>query len=325
MQIELTRVNWPFSSPFRIAYRVQTCAETLQVSLRDGSLVGRGEAMGVSYQGETLDSMMEQIKDVSDQIARGISRDDVQSLLSPGGARNALDCALWDLEAKQAGRRAWQLAGMRSVTTLTTAYTLSLDTPDAMARAAAAARKYILLKLKLNGECDVDRVAAVRAVRPEVRIIVDANQSWEERHLHEVIPKLCSLGVEVIEQPLPVGKDDVLADFRSSVPLCADESCQTRRSLPSIIGKYQFINIKLDKTGGLTEALALAGEARGRKLKLMVGCMAGSSLSMAPAFTVGQLCSLADLDGPLLAAADVSHQIRYEGSLMYPPDAALWG
>ena len=325
MEIRFNRVNWPFASTFRIAYREQTCAETVQVTLRDGSLVGRGEALGVSYHGETVDSMLAQLVWLSSKVASGISRDDLQSLLPPGGARNALDCALWDLEAKRAGQRVWELAGIRSVTPLVTAYTLSLDAPEVMARAAAVARQYALLKLKLGGEGDLERVAAVRAARPDARIIVDANQSWREPHLHHLIPNLAELGVELIEQPLPAGQDDALADFRSPVPLCADESCQTRLSLPSVMGKYQFINIKLDKTGGLTEALALAREAQSRRLKLMVGCMAGSSLSMAPAFTVGQLCTFADLDGPLLSSADVPHPIRYEGSRMYPPDPALWG
>jgi L-alanine-DL-glutamate epimerase-like enolase superfamily enzyme len=325
MQIELSRVNWLFSSIFRIAYQVQTYAEAVQVSLREGPIVGRGEALGVSYHGETVDSMLAQIAGVANEIAHGISRDDLQSLLPAGGARNALDCALWDLEAKRTGRRVWELAGIGSVSPLVTDYTLSLDTPASMARAAAAVPQYTLLKLKLDGSGDVDRVAAVRVARPDVRIIVDANQSWKVEHLDEVIPKLAELGVELIEQPLPVGRDAALTGFRSPIPLCADESCQTRLSLPSVLGKYQFINVKLDKTGGLTEALALAREAQSQSLKLMVGCMAGSSLSMAPAFTVGQLCTFADLDGPLLCSTDVSHPIRYQGSRMYPPERALWG
>jgi len=194
-----------------------------------------------------------------------------------------------------------------------------------MAKAAANARQYALLKLKLAGDGDLERVTAVRGARPDVRIIVDANQSWDERHLHDMLPVLSSLGVELVEQPLPAGKDDALANFKSPVPLCADESCQTRLSLPSLIGKYEFVNIKLDKTGGLTEALALAREAQAQNMKLMAGCMVGSSLSMAPAFVIGQLCAVVDLDSPLLCARDVAHPIRYEGSLMFPPEVALWG
>lgn len=325
MQIEFNQVNWPFTSTFRIAYRAQTCAETIQVRIRDGTLIGRGEALGVSYHGETVDSMLAELRDLADKVEPGISRADLQHLLPAGGVRNAVDCALWDLEAKRVGRRAWEIAGVSSVGELLTTYTLSLDTAQSMAKAASAARQYRLLKLKLDGDGDLERVAAVRVARPDVRLIVDANQSWEERHLHDVIPKLAALGVELIEQPLPVGRDEVLKKFKSPVPLCADESCQTRLSLPSIVGKYDFVNIKLDKTGGLTEALALAREAQGRNLKLMVGCMAGSSLSMAPAFIVGQLCVFADLDGPLLASSDVAHPIHYEGSRMYAPEAVLWG
>jgi L-alanine-DL-glutamate epimerase-like enolase superfamily enzyme len=326
MQIECNRVTWPYISPFRIAYRAQISAQAVRVTLRDGGFMGRGEAQGVSYHGETLDSMLAQVSSLSGEIARGITRGELQSLLPPGGARNALDCALWDLEAKRAGKRAWEIAGMNSIATLVTAYTLSLDAPESMALAATTALKYVLLKLKLGGDgADVDRVAAVRAARPDVRIIADANQSWNERQLSDLVPRLASLGVELIEQPLPAGSDCALAEYESLVPLCADESCQTRSSLPSVIGKYQFINIKLDKAGGLTEALELARQAQTHDLKLMVGCMAGSSLSMAPAFVVGQLCSIIDLDGPLLAAADVPNPIQYEGSRMYVPPVSLWG
>jgi L-alanine-DL-glutamate epimerase-like enolase superfamily enzyme len=325
MQVEFRKVNWPFASLFRIAYRTQAYAETIQVELRDGSFVGRGEGLGVSYRGETVDSMLAQLAQAEADLVGGISRMDLQALLPPGGARNAVDCALWDLEAKRSGHRAWELAGMTSVKPIVTDYTLSLDSPDSMARAAAAARAFPALKLKLAGVDDVERVAAVRAVRPDAEIIVDANQAWSEQQLHEFAPQLAKLGVRLIEQPLPAGADDALVGFNSPVPLCADESCQTRLSLPSLAGKYQFINIKLDKTGGLTEALALAHEALARNFKLMVGCMAGSSLSMAPAFIIGQLCSAVDLDGPLLAAADVPNAIRYHNGQMQPPERALWG
>jgi L-alanine-DL-glutamate epimerase-like enolase superfamily enzyme len=325
MQIEFHSVNLPFVTPFRIAYRAQTYSEAVQVRISDRSFVGRGEALGVSYHGETVDSMLAQLTSLADKVGPGISRADLQHLLPPGGARNAVDCALWDLESKQAERRAWELAGIHPVTPLVTAYTIGLDTPELMAKAAAAARQYLLLKLKLDGTCDLERVAAVRSARPDVRLIVDANQSWNGQHLHGLIPKMAKLGVELIEQPLPEGADDMLADFKSAVPLCADESCQTRLSLPSVVGKYQFINIKLDKTGGLTEALALAREAESRDIKLMVGCMAGSSLSMAPAFIIGQLCSFVDLDGPLLSSVDVQFPILYQGSQMHPPEVALWG
>lgn len=325
MLVEIRRVDWPFASEFRIAYRTQASAQAVWVELRDGRFIGRGEALGVSYHGETVDSMLRQLQQMDKRMTAELSRSDLAALLPAGGARNAIDCALWDLESKRSGRRAWELAGVSSISELFTDYTLSLDSPEAMARAAEAAGRYSRLKLKLAGDADLDRVEAVRAARPDAALVVDANQSWSERQLMEFTPRLAALGVKLIEQPLPVGGDEILADFDSPIPLCADESCQTRESLPSLSGKYRFINIKLDKTGGLTEALALAHEAKARGFELMVGCMGGSSLSMAPAFIVGQLCRFVDLDGPLLSASDVPHPIRYEGSRMSAPGKDLWG
>lgn len=325
MQVEFRRVNWPFMSTFRIATREQTIAETVWVELREGPFTGRGEGMCVYYRGETMDSLLTQLNQARAHLAKGVSPAELQSLLPPGGARNAVDCALWDLEAKRAGRRAWALAGIESVKPLTTAYTLSVDSPEAMKRAASAVPNYSLLKLKLSGEDDIERVSVVRDARPDADIIVDANQSWSEWHLESCIPKLAQLGVKLIEQPLPAHNDDALVGFVSPIPLCADESCQTTESLPSLVGKYQYVNIKLDKTGGLTEALRLARAAQAADFKLMVGCMAGSSLGMAPAFIIGQFCSVVDLDGPLLAATDVDHPILYEGNRMHSPSVSLWG
>jgi L-Ala-D/L-Glu epimerase len=325
VNVEFRRVDWPFASVFRISSRSQTVAEIVWATLTDGTFTGRGEALPVFYHGETADSMLEQLNAVKFKLVGGISRSEVQQILPPGGARNALDCALWDLEAKRAGRRAWDLAGIPSVNPLKSAYTLSMDAPTAMARAAAAAQQYSLLKLKLGGEGDVERVAAVRRVRSDASLIVDANQAWSEQQLRGFTPELAKLGVQLIEQPLPAAKDEPLADFASSVPICADEACQTTESLPSLAGKYQYINIKLDKTGGLTEALRLARAAHAADFKLMVGCMAGSSLSMAPHFVIGQLCAIVDLDGPLLSAKDVPHAIRYKGSQIDVPEAMLWG
>lgn len=325
MDVEFERVNWPLVATFRTAMHQVREIETVQVRLYEKALVGRGEALGVFYHLETADSVLKQLDSVRPQIIGGVKRAELQDLLPAGGARNALDCALWDLEAKRAGRRAWELAGFAAVKPLISAYTLSVDTPERMAECAAAAVRYSLLKLKLRGGDDVERVAAVRKVRPDVDLIVDANQSWTESELKAYAPRLAALGVKLIEQPLPAGEDGPLLKFKSPVPLCADESCQTSASLPSVLGKYQYVNIKLDKTGGLTEALHLARVAQARQLKLMVGCMAGSSLSMAPAYIVGQLCSFVDLDGPLLAADDVPNAICYEGSRMLPPQAELWG
>lgn len=325
MQVQIRRVEWPYASPFRISGWSLESEEAVQVELTDGPLVGRGEGIGVYYHGETVDSMLSQLRSIEHKLSQDISRAALQSLLPAGGARNAADCALWDLEAKRAGKRAWELAGMHLVTPITSDFTLSLDSPDAMARAAAAVPQYSKLKLKLAGAGDPERVAAVRAARPDAELIVDANQAWNEQHLREFIPQLAALGVKLIEQPLRADRDEPLLHFKSPIPICADESCQTRASLPSLVDKYDYINIKLDKTGGLTEALALAREAQERGFKLMVGCMSGSSLSMAPAFLIGQRCYFVDLDGPLLLTADVPHPIRYEGGSMHPPEPALWG
>jgi len=325
VKMTIHRVDWEYAAVFKIAYRTRTHSETLLLELEEDGLVGRGEALGVFYHGETIDSLCAQLESLAPQLKGGISRETLPGRIGPGGARNALDCALWDLEAKRSGRRAWELAGFSSVSPLQTAYTLSVDTPDAMACAASAVTKNSILKLKLCGEGDVERVRAVRDARPEAQLIADANQAWNERQLHEFVPQLAQLGVQLIEQPLPLGQDEPLRRFESPVPLCADESCQTSDSLPGLLGKYQYINIKLDKTGGLTEGLRLARAARERGFELMVGCMGGSSISMAPAFTLGQLCKFVDLDSPLLLKSDVSDAIEYRGSEMLLPSAAVWG
>jgi len=325
MELTVRRVDWELKAVFRIAYKSRTHSKTVVVELRDGELTGRGEALGVSYRGETVDILAEQISAMGDDFRHGISRAELQMRLPAGGARNALDCALWDLEAKRSGRRAWELAGIESVHPVTTAYTLSLDTPDTMARIARSLREYSLLKLKLGDSEDLERVRAVREARPDVTLIVDANQAWDEDQLRSFTPQLAKLGVQLIEQPLPVGKDAMLGEFESQVPLCADESCQTVQSLPTLRDRYDYVNIKLDKTGGLTEALTLAREAQRLGLGLMIGCMSGSSLSMAPAFVVSQWCAFVDLDGPLLAKADIPNGMRYEGNLVHAPDAMFWG
>ena len=325
MFVDYRQVDWPYSRPFRIAYQTSTVAETVQVRLIDGAHVGRGEALGVSYHGETVESILAQLDAVKSSLRAGVSRADLMTLLPPGGARNAVDCALWDLEAKRIGKRVWQLAGFPSVRPIITDYTIGLDTPEATGEIAASLRNFPVLKLKLCGKDDLARVLAVRAARPDARLIVDANQAWTDRDLEDLAPRFAEVGVALIEQPLPVGRDDALAGRRHPVPLCADESCQTADSLPELVGKYQYVNIKLDKTGGLTEALRLAREAERQDFKLMVGCMAGSSLSMAPAFVVAQLCDFADLDGPLLSSVDITPAIQYKDGWMSPPEPQLWG
>lgn len=325
MRMTFWRSDMEFIKVFRIAYRARTHAQTVRVQLEEGGTVGIGEALGVSYRGETADSILQQLSEVEPAVRDGISREKLADLLGPGGARNAIDCALWDLESKRGERRAWQLAGMDSVRPLITSYTLGADSPQVMAQSAAEASKYSVLKLKMTGEADMDRVTEVRRARPDAEIMVDANQAWSQTQLEEFLPRLVELRVTLIEQPLPLGKDAALRDFHSPIPLCADESCQTTASLPELLGKYEYINIKLDKTGGLTEALRLAEAARAGGLKVMVGCMGGSSISMAPAFVAGQLGAMVDLDGPLLLKSDVPHGFEYQGSRMLPPQPALWG
>ena len=325
MQMTLKRVDWEYASVFRIAYKTQTHARTVVVELEDGGHVGRGEALGVSYHGETADTLLEQLQALSGELRNGLTRQDLQSLLPPGGARQAIDCALWDLEAKRSGRRAWQLAGIETVRPLVTALTLGLDTPEVMGTTAAARPRCPVLKLKLDGTCDLERVQEVRRRRPDATLVVDANQAWREEQLHDLVPRFAALGVRLIEQPLPAGQDDALLHYESAVPLCADESCQSTESLPGLLNKYQYVNIKLDKSGGLTEGLRLARAASAQGYKLMVGCMGGSSLSMAHGFVVGQLCDVIDLDGPLLLKADIDAAIVYDGGRMSVPEARLWG
>ena len=320
------RVDWPYRSTFRISYKTRTHAETVMVELADGPHVGRSEATGVSYHGETADLLAAQVEAVRDRVEEGLARDELQGLLGPGGARNALDCALWDLECKQQGRRAWEIAGTVEPLPLRTAFTLSLDAPGAMAAAAAAASPYPLLKLKLGaGDDDVERVKAVRRARPEARLIVDANQAWTIEQLASYASALMRLDVLLIEQPLPADRDEALRDFDSPIALCADESCQTAASLPALSGKYEYVNIKLDKAGGLTEALRLRETARSAGFRIMVGCMGGSSLGVAPAFLVGQGADVVDLDAPLLTASDCSFAVRYNNGVMHVPAKELWG
>jgi L-Ala-D/L-Glu epimerase len=324
MELKFRRVDWEFRSVFRIAYRTQTHTETVLVELAEDGHVGRGEACGVSYYDETAESLLDQLAGVERDIRGGITPAELQLLLPAGGARNALDCAMWDLRAKRSGRRAWDLAGIHAVRPLQTMFTLGLDTPQATAKAAAAC-PHTRLKLKVGDAYDLERVTLVRAARPAAVIVVDANQGWSEHQLHELTPRFAQLGVILIEQPLPAGNDGPLAGIAGAVPLCADESCHTSESLPLLSTKYQCVNIKLDKTGGLTEALRLARSARALGFKLMVGCMGGSSLSMAPAFVLGQLCDLVDLDAPLLNKTDVANPIRYQGDDMFAPEQGLWG
>lgn len=317
---------WPLRTPLEISRGVLNDLPFTLVSLTDDAgHVGRGEAAGVMYEGETPDTIAAQIEAVRPAIEAGCDRQALLDLLPAGGARNALDCALWDLEAKRAGQRAWALAGLGELAPVTTAFTIGLGTPEAITARATAARHMPLLKIKLDARRHVDVVEIVRRACPDSRLIVDANQAWDFAQLVALAPALAALGVELIEQPLPVGQDGALADYASPIPLAADESCTDRASLPPLVDRYDFITLKLDKSGGLTEALALARQAEAAGLRLMVGCMAGTSLAMAPALLVAQRCDIVDLDGPLLHSADRPHRLTYEGGRILPPEPALWG
>ncbi|MEM9049401.1 MAG: N-acetyl-D-Glu racemase DgcA [Pseudomonadota bacterium] len=312
--IEVAAEQFPVAGVFAIARGSRSAAAVLTVTLRQGSAVGRGECVPYARYGESLES-------VAAQICGAAGPDD----LPAGAARNALDCAAWDARAKAAGRRVWELLELPAPEPVTTAYTLSLAAPETMREKAAANADRPLLKIKLGGTGDLDRLRAVRAGAPQARLIVDANEGWSVADYTALTPQLAALGVELIEQPLPAGEDAPLRELPRPVRLCADESCHDRASLPALAGKYDVVNIKLDKAGGLTEALALRAAARAAGFGIMIGCMLSSSLAMAPAQLLAQGADFVDLDGPLLLAEDRQPPIRYEGSQMHPPDPALWG
>ena len=317
--------TWPLAGSFTISRGSRTEARVVVAEISQDGVAGRSECVPYAHYGESVEGVVAAIEALADPIANGLDRGSLQAALAPGAARNAVDCALWDFEAKRMGDPVWRLAGLSEPGPLITAYTLSLDTPEAMGAAAAANAARPLLKLKLAGEGVIERVAAVRRAAPQSRIIVDANEAWTIDLLVRTSPELARLGVEMIEQPLPAGADDALAGVDRPVPLCADESCHDTATLAGLEARYDIINIKLDKTGGLTEALALADAARAAGLGIMVGCMIGTSLAMAPATLVAARAAFVDLDGPLLLARDHQPGITYEGSIMQPPPPALWG
>lgn len=317
---------FPIRGTFRISRGARTEVRVLVCEIADGDVVGRGECTPYARYGETVDEVARAIAAIGPAIAGGLEREGLQRAMRPGAARNAVDCALWDLEAKQAGRRVWELAGLPEPEPVTTAFTLSVDTPEAMGRAAAEAADRPLLKLKLTGdEEDADRVAAVRANAPKARIIVDANEALTLEAAVALAPALAEAGVELLEQPLHAEADEALRGVPFPLPLGADESCHDTATLPRLVGLYQVINIKLDKTGGLTEALRLRAAAEAAGFRVMVGCMLASSLAMAPAHLVAQGAAFVDIDGPLLLARDRSPGLRYERSLVHPPEPGLWG
>jgi L-alanine-DL-glutamate epimerase-like enolase superfamily enzyme len=319
--ITVTADTFRLAQTFTISRGSRTEAKVLTVAVTREGITGRGECVPYARYGETLESVTAQIEG----LPEGIGRADLQGALPAGAARNAVDCALWDWEAKRAGVRVWELAGLPAPGPVVSAYTLSLDTPDRMRAAAATHAARPLLKIKLGTPDDMARLEAVRAGAPASRIIVDANEGWTAEVYADLAPHLLRLGVEMVEQPLPAGDDGMLAEIARPLPVCADESCHDRASLPGLKGKYDMVNIKLDKTGGLTEALALKAAAEAEGYAVMVGCMVGSSLAMAPAVLVAQGAAIVDLDGPLLLAEDRDPALRFEGSTLYPADPELWG
>jgi len=324
-QLTVRAESWPIAGTFTISRGSKIAADVVVVELRDGAHVGRGECVPYPRYDETIAGAIAAIEALRPEIERGLDRARLQAKMKPGAARNAVDCALWDLEAKTAGRPAWQLADLSSPQAAVTAYTLSLGTVENMAAAARANAARPLLKLKLSGPGDLDRVRAVHENAPRARLIVDANEAWTPEIYAALAPQLLPLGVELIEQPLPAGADGPLAGLARPVPVCADESCHDAASLVHIVGKYDAVNIKLDKTGGLTEALRLAAAANAAGLGIMVGCMVATSLAMAPALLLAADARWIDLDGPLLLARDREHGLAFEGSVVQPPTPELWG
>jgi len=326
MKLVVEQEDWPLERSFIIARGAQTVGHFVVVSLHDEEFAGRGECEPQDHYGESIGSVVAQIEEIRDELERGLDRNELLKRLPAGAARNAVDCALWDLEAKQRSTSAWQLAGLQRPEFIGTDFTISLDTPEAMRAEAANYRGWPILKLKLGGQDeDLDRVQAVRDVTPGTRFTIDANESWSFEHLTAMAPQMAKLGVELIEQPLPAGADDALRDYSGPVPLCADESCHTRESLVHLHGLYEFINIKLDKAGGLTEALLLARAAVDQGFRLMTGCMTGTSLAMAPATLVASLCEFADLDGALMLHVDRQPPMTCSQGRLSLPDPQLWG
>ena len=325
MELSVRIERWPLAGVFAISRGSKTEAVVVVAELSDGTHRGRGESVPYARYSETADGIVAAIEAVRPVLGRGLDRAALQRAIPAGAARNALDCAYWDINAKQTGRRVHELAGLGAPAPLTTAYTISLASASAMAAAAERAAWRPLLKVKLGGDDDGKRIAAVRRAAPQAQLIVDANEGWNPDNFEANLAACADAGVTLIEQPLQEGRDDALARIKRPIPVCADESVHDHASLDALTGKYDAVNIKLDKAGGLTETMALAAEAERRGFAIMVGCMVATSLAMAPAMLVAQRARWVDLDGPLLLAGDRAEGLRYEGSLVYPPDPRLWG
>ncbi len=322
--IEAREEIWPLKQPFRISRGSRSEARVVVVRVSDGQHTGRGEAVPIARYDQSCASVLAQIESMKGLPS--LDRQQIQKLLVPGAARNALDCALWDLEAKVSGKRAWELANVPIIPKVETSFTISLDAVDKMAAAAKAAANSPLLKLKLGGdELDLARVEAVRGAAPTARLLIDANESWSPSHYRKIVPALNGLGVDLIEQPFPADADEVLETLDRPVPVCADESCHTTADLPRLRNRYEMVNVKLDKTGGLTEALLLTERARETGFKLLIGCMVCTSLGIAPARLLASATDYVDLDGPLLLAGDRHHGLVYENGRIGLPSRQLWG
>jgi len=325
MRMRIETIERPLASPFVITGYTFTHLHAVWVTLEHEGHLGRGEGVGMYYLGETPESMTTELLAVQNAVEAGATRLDIQNLLPPGGARNALDCAMWDLECKQDGVTIWQKLDLEPQPLVTVA-TVGMGTPEEMAQKAVAFSQYPHLKIKLSDDDPITKLAAIREARPDATLVIDVNQGWNFEHLEEFLPALEKLGVAMVEQPLPRGADDELRGFASPIPLGGDESCVSLAEYAEAAGKYDVINIKLDKCGGLTEALQIV-EAAGKDGKdLMVGNMTGTSLSMAPSHVIGQFCRFVDIDGPLLLAADIEPGLTYQpGGIVKPPTRELWG
>jgi L-alanine-DL-glutamate epimerase-like enolase superfamily enzyme len=317
--------SWPLRQTFSISRGSRDHVEVVCVSLGDGVHEGRGECVPYARYGETVKGVMQEISALEGDLHTGLDRKALQTRLPPGAARNALDCAFWDLEAARSGKAVWQLAKLPQPTPVLTAYTISLGCPETMAEPARKAASYPLLKLKLGGDGDAERIEAISNAVPQARLIADANEAWTQENFAPLMKACAKAGVEVIEQPLPANEDEALVDLERPVPLCADESIHTIKDLERLKPLYDMINIKLDKTGGLTGAIKLAEQAKVMGLDIMIGCMVGSSLAMAPAALLAPLAAYTDLDAPLLLGRDQDCPMVYEGAIMQPPPCALWG
>ena len=325
LSLSVRSERWPIAGAFTISRGAKTEPAVVVAELTDGRHRGRGECVPYARYGESLNGVVAAIGLMAEPLARGLDRTDLQAAMPAGAARNALDCAFWDLNAKQRGAPVHELAGLPRPSPLITAYTISLAAPTAMAAAAEKAASRALLKVKLGAPGDPERIAAVRRAAPRAALIVDANEGWTAENLGQNLAACVDAGVSLVEQPLPAAADQMLASIARPLAICADESVHGRASLAALAGKYDAVNIKLDKTGGLTEALAMALEAEALGFGIVVGCMVATSLAMAPAILVAQRAQTVDLDGPLLLAEDRPHGLVYEGSLVHPATPALWG